>query len=68
VVNAAVEVACWCPQNHDMHQVRVARWHAVNSCDLVEAFAAGTAMLVDVLTTGPFDPHPWRARAEAARM
>jgi hypothetical protein len=62
-VNAAVEVACWCPQDHNMHQVRAAQWHAVNSRELVEAFAAGTAMLVDVLATGPFDPLPWRAQA-----
>lgn len=62
-VNAAVEVACWCPQNHNMHQVRTARWHAVNGHELIEAFAAGTAMLVDVLATGPFDPRAWRAQA-----
>ena len=63
-VNAAVEVACWCPHDHNMHQVRAAQWHAVDSRELVEAFAAGTAMLVDVLTTGLFDPHPWRAQAD----
>jgi hypothetical protein len=62
-VNAAVEVACWCPQDHNMHQVRTARWHAINSHELVEAFAAGTAMLLDVLATGPFDPRHWRVQA-----
>jgi hypothetical protein len=63
-VNAAVEVACWCPQDHNMHQVRTAQWHAANSHELVEAFAAGTAMLVNVLATGPFDPRPWRVQAD----
>lgn len=59
-VNAAVEVACWCPQDHNMHQVRKAQWHAENSHELVQAFAAGTAMLMDVLDASPFEPHPWR--------
>src|SRR5215469_5320621 len=63
-VNAAVEVACWCPQDHNMHQVRTTRWHPANSRELVEAFAAATAMLADVLATGPFDPHPWRVQAD----
>jgi hypothetical protein len=63
-VNAAVEVACWCPKNHNMHQVRTARWHAVNSHELTEAFAAGIAVLLDVLAVGPFDPHPWRVQAD----
>jgi hypothetical protein len=62
-VNAAVEVACWCPHNHNMHRVRTAQWQAVNSRELVEAFAAGTAMLTGVLAAGPFDPHPWRVQA-----
>jgi hypothetical protein len=62
-VHAAVEVACWCPQDHNMHQVRKAQWHVGNSHELVEAFATGTAMLMDVLASGPFEPHPWRARA-----
>ena len=61
-VDAAVEVACWCPQDHNMHQVRQAQWHAVDSHELVEAFAAGAAMLMDVLASGPFEPHPWRVQ------
>jgi hypothetical protein len=63
-VNAAVEVACWCPQDHNIHRVRTGQWHAANSRELVAAFAAGTAMLIDSLTTGPFDPHPWRVQAD----
>jgi hypothetical protein len=63
-VNAAVEVACWCPQDHNVHQVRATRWHPANSRELVKAFAAATAMLADVLATGPFDPHSWRALAD----
>jgi hypothetical protein len=63
-VSAAVEVACWCPQDHNMHPVRTARWHAADSLQLVQAFATGTAMLTEVLDTGPFDPHPWRVQAD----
>jgi hypothetical protein len=59
-VNAAVEVACWCPQDHNMHQVREAHWQVTSCHDLVEAFAAGTAMLTNVLDSGPFDPRAWR--------
>jgi hypothetical protein len=62
-VNGAVNVACWCPRDHAGHLVRTAQWHPVDSRELVEAVAAGTAMLTDVLTTGPFDPRPWRAHA-----
>jgi hypothetical protein len=62
-VNAAVEVACWCPRDHNMHQVREASWPVADSHELVEAFAAGTAMLVDVLGSGPFEPRPWRLQA-----
>jgi len=62
-VNAAVEVACWCRQDHNMHQVRQSQWHPANSRELVEAFAAAAAMLADVLATGPFDPRPWRIQA-----
>jgi hypothetical protein len=65
-VNAAVEVACWCPQNHNMHRVLSAQGHAANSHELVEAFAAGTAMLTGVLSAGPFDPHLWRVQAGLA--
>ncbi|PWU53189.1 hypothetical protein DLE60_31065 [Micromonospora globispora] len=59
-MNAAVEVACWCPQDHNMHQVREAQWHVADCHELVEAFAVGTAMLADVLDSGPFEPRPWR--------
>jgi hypothetical protein len=62
-VNAAVEVACWCSENHNMHQVRRGRWHVADSQELVEAFAAGTAILTEVLASGPLEPHTWRIRA-----
>ena len=61
-VNAAVEVACWCLENHNMHQVRHERWLVVDSQELVEAFAAGAAMLIEVLASGPVEPHPWRVK------
>lgn len=63
VVNAAVEVACWCPQDHNMHQVRSGQWRADNSHELVDAFAAGTATLQEALASGPLEPSPWRLRA-----
>ena len=37
-------------------------WHAVNSHELDEVFATSTAMLMDVLASGPFEPHPWRVQ------
>lgn len=61
-VNAAVEVACWCPQDHNMHQVREAVWQVNSSRELVDGFAAGVAMLVEVLDSGPFSPSPWRVQ------
>jgi hypothetical protein len=62
-VNAAVEVACWCPHDHGMHQVRTGRRLATNDHELVEAFSAGVAMLTEVLRSGPFEPGPWRVAA-----
>jgi hypothetical protein len=62
-VNAAVEVACWCYPDHNMHQVREEQWPVTNSHDLVEGFAAGTAMLMNFLDSGPFHPSPWRIEA-----
>lgn len=62
-VNAAVEVACWCSQDHNMHQVRNERWTVTNSHDLAESFAAGTVLLTNVLDSGPFDPSAWRLEA-----
>ena len=62
-VSAAIEVACWCSKNHNMHQVRQGRWHVANTYELTEAFAAGVAMLMAVLVSGPMEPHPWRVQA-----
>ena len=62
-VNAAVEVACWCPQDHGMHQVREACWPAATGAGLVDGFTAGAAMLIEVLDSGRFDPRPWRREA-----
>ncbi len=62
-VNAAVEVACWCPQDHNMHQVRQAHWQVASHPNLVDSFTAGAAMLTDVLDSGPFEPRAWRLRA-----
>lgn len=62
-VSAAVEVACWCPQDHNMHQVRNASWPVANRHDLVEGFAAATAMLAGVLDSDPPGPRAWRRAA-----
>ncbi|MDP9793063.1 hypothetical protein J2S43_001575 [Catenuloplanes nepalensis] len=62
-VNAAVEVACWCPQDHNMHQVRSESWTVDTSHDLADGFAAGTTMLTNVLDSGRFDPGAWRLTA-----
>jgi len=62
-VNAAVEVACWCPTNRNTHQVRAASWQPETDRDLIDTFAAGVLMLTDVLRGGPFEPGPWRAEA-----
>jgi hypothetical protein len=62
-VNTAVEVACWCTKYHNIHQLRDSRRPVADADELVEAFAAGIAMLTDVLDSGPFDPRPWRLDA-----
>ena len=62
-VSATVEVACWCPHNHNVHQVRETHRPVTGPGELVDAFAAGVAMLVDVLDAGSFDPSTWRIRA-----
>jgi hypothetical protein len=62
-VNAAVEVGCWCSPDHNMHQVRGGHGPVVGTDELVEAFTAGTATLVDVLDSGQFDPRLWRLEA-----
>jgi hypothetical protein len=62
-VNAAVEVACWCTPDHNMHQARTASRQIANSHELAGGFAAAVAMLAEVLDSGPFDPHPWRVQA-----
>ncbi|GIJ38344.1 hypothetical protein Vwe01_16690 [Micromonospora andamanensis] len=65
-VNAAVEVGCWCSQDHNMHQVRSENWPVTGSHDLVRGFAAGIAMLTIVLDSGSFDPSAWRVEAGLA--
>jgi hypothetical protein len=62
-VNAAVEVGCWCSQDHNMHQVRSKSWSVTESHDLVRGFTAGIAMLTSVLGSGSFDPSVWRVGA-----
>jgi hypothetical protein len=60
---AAVEVACWCAENHNMHPVRDLDRDVDDDLDLGDAFAAGVKMLTTVLDEGPFEPQPWRQAA-----
>ncbi|MEU8820651.1 hypothetical protein [Actinoplanes sp. NPDC048796] len=62
-VEASVEVACWCAENHNMHPVRELSRDADDDFELADAFAAGVKMVTAVLTDGPFEPQPWRAAA-----
>ncbi|MBU2665218.1 hypothetical protein KOI35_17075 [Actinoplanes bogorensis] len=62
-VSAAVEVACWCSSDHNIHEVRGSSRPATNGAALVNGFAAGAAMLTRVLDSGQFDPRRWRVEA-----
>ncbi|GAA2624117.1 hypothetical protein GCM10010399_64350 [Dactylosporangium fulvum] len=62
-VTASVHVACWCAENHNAHYVLEACWPVATAHDLIEGFAAGTAILTEVLNTAPFDPSIWRVQA-----
>ncbi|MFF5084967.1 hypothetical protein ACFY36_48670 [Actinoplanes sp. NPDC000266] len=62
-VEAAVEVACWCDDDHNAHRVRDLSREVDDDYELADAFAAGAKMLTAVLTEGPFEPQPWRAAA-----
>ncbi|MEV0135780.1 hypothetical protein AB0H83_45975 [Dactylosporangium sp. NPDC050688] len=62
-VTASVDVACWCPVNHNARVLLEARWPVTSAHDLIERFAAGTAILTEVLNTGPFEPSIWRVQA-----
>ncbi|GAA3233503.1 hypothetical protein GCM10010532_070270 [Dactylosporangium siamense] len=62
-VTASVHVACWCTENHNAHYVLEACWPVASAHDLIEGFAAGTAILTEVLNAGPFDPSTWRIHA-----
>ncbi|HEY0530254.1 MAG TPA: hypothetical protein VGD29_01500, partial [Actinoplanes sp.] len=66
-VNAAVEVACWCAKDHNIHQVRQSHWPVADTEELVAAFAAGITMLTSALDSGPFDPSLMATRCRTAR-
>lgn len=63
IVNAYVEVACWCPEDHNMHPVREIYHRVDDAAGLLAAVRESTAMLADVLHDGPFEPAPWRVAA-----
>jgi hypothetical protein len=62
-VYASVHVDCWCPQHHGGHHVRWAEWQVTSRQDLVDGFAAGRAMVMNMLDTGPYEPRAWRVEA-----
>lgn len=63
LLTASVEVACWCPRDHNMHAVRHLSFPATTSRLLIDGVLAGAALLEDVLTSGPWDADSWRAIA-----
>jgi hypothetical protein len=61
-VSAAVEVACWCAVDHNMHAVRNFEWLAGHADALVVAFESATESVVG-WSSGPRDPNAWRTVA-----
>ncbi|MFI7212770.1 hypothetical protein [Micromonospora maritima] len=59
-VAAAVEVACWCTDDHHMHAVERREWVAGSGPALARSFTAATREITRWLATGPHDPQPWR--------
>lgn len=62
VVSAAVEVACFCPVNHNVHPVRERRWLFGAAEALFPAFDTAVDAVIEWLD-GPREPPAWRAAA-----
>ncbi|MGW9192342.1 hypothetical protein [Micromonospora chersina] len=59
-VAAAVEVACWCVDDHNMHAVERREWVVGSGPALARSFAAAVHEISRWLATGPREPDPWR--------
>ncbi|NYF56519.1 hypothetical protein [Micromonospora purpureochromogenes] len=62
-VAAAVEVACWCTNDHNMHAVERREWLVGSGPALARSFDAAIHKITRWLATGPSEPDPWRDRA-----
>ena len=62
VVNTAVEVACWCSPDHNVHPISQAKWRVATASELAEVFAAATTLMKGWLRDGPHNPDAWRSR------
>ncbi|MBM2622804.1 hypothetical protein JIG36_45620 [Actinoplanes sp. LDG1-06] len=62
-VRASVEVACWCPVNHNAHDVQEGYWAVGTDDTLVEGFGDAVTMLLRFLDSGRDDPEALRAAA-----
>ena len=63
LVTAAVEVACFCPVDHGMHQVAVAEWKTRSEAELLDAFDAALTKLA-TWSEDTASPGTWRHRAQ----
>ncbi|MCF3130827.1 hypothetical protein [Streptomyces olivochromogenes] len=61
-VCAAVEVACWCTENHNAHYAPSLEIPVRDDASLEAAFEAAARQLTKWLEE-PWDPEHWRARA-----
>ncbi|MBL7259433.1 hypothetical protein [Paractinoplanes lichenicola] len=62
-VHASVEVACWCPQNHNMHAIAEATWLTGTPAALLSSFTAGVDMLIGFIDAGVSDVTLLRSEA-----
>ncbi|WP_200211071.1 hypothetical protein [Micromonospora coerulea] len=62
-VAAAVEVACWCTNDHNMHAVERWEWLVGSGSALARSFDAAIQKITRWLATGPREPDAWRDQA-----
>jgi hypothetical protein len=65
LVTAAVEVACFCPVDHNAHVAAKAEWTARSGAQLLNAFETALEQLV-AWSADTISPDTWRARAHLA--
>lgn len=59
-VAAAVEVACWCRDDHNMHVIERREWVVGSGPALARSFASALQEITRWLATGQREPDPWR--------